>query len=107
MYNTQFIGNEMYFDTHLDYRNQVMNDFIENEMQRHKNNAIHVISGAVHFKIDSFSRVLAYSFIEENEDAVNLARQMNLGKLEFLAVLEDIDGFKDEYLKDLELAQNF
>jgi hypothetical protein len=107
MYNTQFIGTEMYFDTQLEHDYEVMKDMIEKEMHKTKEQALTNLSRVVHFEIESFSRVLSYSYIEENEDAIKLACKLNLGKLEFLAILEDVDGFKEEYLRDIELAQNF
>lgn len=99
----------MFFDTHIEYRHQIMTDFLENEMQRYKDFAIQTISSIAHSEKEVLLRVLAYSFNEENEDAVKLAYKLNLGKLEFLACLDDYDSFKEFYLKnqEYELAQNF
>jgi len=99
----------IYFDTQIEYRHQVMTDFIETEMQRHKDIALEAISTVAHFEKESLTRILACSYLEENEDAVKLAYKLNLGKLEFLACIDDHESFKEFYLKnqEYELAQNF
>lgn len=99
----------IYFDTHIEYKNQVMTDYIQNEMRRHQKIAMQAISRIAHFEKEIVLRILAYSFIEENEDAVKLAYKLNLGKLEFLAYIEDYDSFKELYMKEqeYEIAQNF
>lgn len=103
----------IYFDTNIDYRNAYMAVVIENEMQRHKVIALEAISRVAHFEIEKIARVIAYSFLEEHNDAVNLAYKLDLSKVHFFAVLDDYDSFKElhlkdqEYLKELELAQNF
>lgn len=97
----------MYIDTYIDYKHQVMTDRIENEMQRTKDQALKNLSKIVHFEIETFLRVFAFSFFEQNDDAQKLADKLNLGKLDFLAALDDYDGFKEEYYRDLELAQIF
>ena len=100
----------MYHD-YYNYKRIAMDEYYENEMQRHKDFAIEAISNIAHFKNkqECFLRVLAYSYFEEHEDAIKLARDMNLSKLEFLAVVEDFDGFKELYLKyqEQQFAQNF
>jgi hypothetical protein len=103
----------MYFDTHIEYKHQIITDFIENEMQRYQKIAEQAISCIAHFEKEIVLRILAYSFIEENEDAIKLAYKLNLGKLEFLACIDDYDSFKDLYMKEQEkqyeheIAQNF
>lgn len=97
------------YSEYIYHREEVMKDFIEKEMERQKENAVRAISRCVHFELETITRVLAYSFIEENEDAVKLAHKLNLSKLDFLAIIEDFDGFKEIYLKEQEQnwAQNF
>ena len=99
----------MYFDTHIEYKHQVMTDYIQTEMQRYQKIAMQAISRIAHFEKEIVLRILASSFIEENEDAVKLAYKLNLSKLEFFAVLEDYDSFKDLYMinQEYEIAQNF
>jgi hypothetical protein len=97
----------MYEDTYYDYKQQCIKDMIENEMQRTRDQALRNLSSVVHFETETFTKVLAYSYFEEQEDALRLADQLNLCKLDFLAIVENFDRFKDEYYKDLELAQNF
>jgi hypothetical protein len=97
----------MYNDTYFELNESRLKDFYENEMQRTKENALRSLSKVVHFEIESISRVLAYSFFEENEDAIKLADKLNLCRLDFLACIDDIEGFREIYYRDLKLAQNF
>lgn len=93
---------------YIDDRRESMNEFYENEMQRYKETADHVISPTVHSKYSQLiSRVIATSYFEENSDAITLANELDLDKVYFFAVLEDLEGFKREFIKDQELAQNF
>ncbi len=103
----------MYDDTHFDFRESVRNEFYEKEMQRTRDKALRELSKVVHSEFDLFSRVLASSYFEEQEDAIKLAHKLNLGKYEFLALIDDYDGFKEiclkkqDYLNEQQLAQNF
>lgn len=102
------MGINMYFDTTIEYEFEVMNEIVEKEMQRTKEQALKTIRSIAHF---NFSRqmisVLAYAWMDSQPDAINLADKLNLSKLDFLAVMENVEAFREEYLKDLELAQNF
>lgn len=103
----------MYHDTYYDYKQSVMTDYLEKEMRKHKDTAIEIISRVAHSQKECVLKILAYSFFEEHEDAIKLAESLDLSKLEFLAVLEDFDGFKEIFLKEQdkyqeqEFAQNF
>lgn len=97
----------MYDDTFYDYKQQVIEEMIEKEMQRTREQALTNLSSVVHFELNTFSRIFAFSFFEENDDALRLADQLHLCKLDFLAIVENFDGYKEEYYKDLDLAQNF
>ena len=97
----------MYHDTYYDYKQSVLKDFYEKQMLRHKERAILNISKVASIKQECLLKILASSFLEEHADAVNLANELNLGKLEFLSILDDYDGFREEYIRDQELAQNF
>ena len=103
----------MYFDTIFDFRESVMNEFCEKEMQRTREQALRNLSKVVHSNFDLFSRVLASAFFDEQEDAMMLAHKLNIGKYELLALVDDYDGFKEiclkkqDYLNEQQLAQNF
>lgn len=93
---------------YIDGKRESMNEFYENEMERHKQTANQVIFSCAHFKNSQLiSRVIASSYFEENSDAITLANEMDLGKIDFFAILEDLEGFKREYIKHQELAGNF
>ncbi len=103
----------MYNDTIFDYRDSVKDEFYEKEMQRTREQALRNLSKVVHSNFDLFSRVLASSFFDEQEDAIMLAHKLNLGKYELLALIDDYEGFKEmvlqkqNYLNEQQLAQNF
>jgi hypothetical protein len=103
----------MYFDTHFDFRESVMNEFCEKEMQRTREQALRNLSKVVHSNFDLFSRVLASAFFDKQEDAMILAHKLNIGKYELLALIDDYDGFKEmvlqkqDYLNEQQLAQSF
>jgi len=84
-----------------------MNDFIEKEMQRTKDSALRSLSAVVHFQTLNFTKVLAYAWFDSQTDAIKLSDLLDLSKLDFLAVNDDFEGFKEEYLKNYEKAQNF
>jgi len=57
--------------------------------------------------IKEFSLTLAYGYFDSHEPSEIIANQLDLDKLDFLAIQEDFDAFKKEYLKNYEEAQNF
>lgn len=100
----------MYFDTRIEFEYEMMNEMIESEMRKVKNKALIKISSLfAHSKIliKEFSFTLAYGYFDSYEPAENIANQLDLGKLDFLAIQEDFEAFKEEYLKNYEEAQNF
>lgn len=97
----------MYFDTQLEYECEMMNEMIEKEMQRTKEQALKTIQSIAHFETELFTKVLAYAWMDSQPDAIKLADKLDLSKLDFLAVTEEFEEFKEEYLKNYEEAQNF
>jgi hypothetical protein len=99
----------MYFDTNIEYDNQVMNEFIEKEMHRVRKEAFEKLSPVfAHLKyIDEFAMTLSYSWFDSQDYAEKIANDFDLGKLDFLSIQEKFDTFKKEYLKDYEPALNF
>lgn len=97
----------MYAYSREEYIDQVMDDIIENEMQNVRKNCFKNLSEVLPFETLKLTRIILYAWSESHADAIFLTEKLNLGKLEFLAVVEDFDEFKKEYLKDLENAQNF
>lgn len=108
----------MYFDTTIEYEYQVMNEFIEKEMHRVRKEAVEKLSSVfAHPKyIDGFIMSLAYSWFDSQEYAERLANDLDLDKLDLLAIQgcdnrfpsqQIFDAFKEQYLKDYESAQNF
>lgn len=101
----------MYFDTRIEYEYEMMNEMIESEMHKIRRQAIEKLSSyLVHpqnFLTKDFALTLAYGYFDSHEPAENIAKAMDLGKLEFLSIMNDFDAFKEEYLRNYEEAQNF
>lgn len=100
----------MYRFSKIEYESEMLDQMIESEMHKLKERTINALSiSFAHspFSIKELLLTVAYGYWESNEHAITVAEQMNLGKLEFLAIAEDFEGFKEEYLKNYEEAQNF
>lgn len=112
----------MYCDTRNDYRNEFMNDLMETEMYKVREKALEKLSSLfVHhqsFSIKDWALTLAYGFFESHEPSERIAYSLDLGKIEFLAIMEEFSAFKleimhefetfnHENLKNYEEAQNF
>ncbi len=85
------------------YEQEHMNEFIENEMQLTKEFALKRLSLVADFKTHVSNDSFIYKFIQSWHDSVpavaNLAYEMDLDKVHFLALMNDFDEFKEEYLK--------
>lgn len=101
----------MYYDNYIDYEDQQMDKFIENEMARVKQQALKTISSSAHFKTESsnesFITMFVYCWHDSVPAAENLSDELDLCKLDFIALTDDFDAFKEEFLKNYEMAQNF
>jgi hypothetical protein len=97
----------IYFDSYIEYEYNAMNDFIEKEMHKHKENTLKKLSSFMHFETEDFVKILSYAWFDSLETASRLAEKLNLSKIDFLSIEEDLEGFKKEYLKNYEEAQNF
>lgn len=96
-------------DTWIEYKDQIVSDFIEKEMQRCREETLRKISNLIeHPKyVENFALCLAYSWFDSEEYAKKIADDLDLGKLEFLAIQEEIKPFKECYVKELEYTVNF
>lgn len=101
----------MYAYSRIEYEDEMRNEFIENEMQRTKEFTLRKLSSIAHFKTksssQSFITMFVYCWQESLPEAQNLANELDLCKLDFLALMEDFEGFKEEYLNNHKEAQNF
>jgi hypothetical protein len=108
----------MYFDTRIEYDDQVIDEFIEKEMYRVGKEALEKLSPIfAHPKyLNGFAMTLGYAWFDSQEYAERLANHLDLDKLDFLAIQgcydtstskQIFDAFKEQYLKDYEYAQNF
>lgn len=101
----------MYAYTNIEHDYEMMNEMIESEMHKVRDNALRKVSSIfAHpktFFIKDFASTLAYAWFDSHEPSENIASSLYLSKLDFLAIQEDFDAFKEEYLKHYEEAQNF
>jgi len=56
---------------------------------------------------ENLALTLAYGYFESYAPSQTIADNLDLCKLDFLAIQEEFEAFKIEYLKEYELAQNF
>ncbi len=101
----------MYFDTQLEHDYEMMNEMIEREMYKFRANAVDKVSSILahpqQISIKDFALTLAYGWYDSQAPAENIANSLHLSKLDFLAIQENFEAFKQEYLKNYEEAQNF
>lgn len=80
-----------------------LNEHIYEKMHKQKTNAFETISLFVHpICLTLISKIIAVSFFEEQKDAMNIADLYDLSKMDFLAILEDFEIYKELYLKEME-----
>lgn len=97
----------MYAYSQIEYELEMIDDMIEKEMHNTRIQALRKLSSLVAHSKPEIGNILAYAYFDSIGDAIKLADKLDLSKLDFLAIQEDLEAFKEEYLKDLELAQNF
>ncbi len=90
----------LYFDSQLGDESELMDEWVEKEMHTQKKAAIEKLSSIVAHFSSEFSKILAYSRSESLPEAARLADLLDLSKMDFLAIQEDLKGFKREILKD-------
>lgn len=97
----------MYMDTKLGYEREISDVRIEKEMHNMKRIALRKLSSiAAHFNLQ-IANILAYSWFNCLPDAVKIAEQFDLSKMDLLAIQEDLEGFTEEFMRDREENQDF
>ncbi len=81
------------------YENIMLDEFIEKEMQRIKTIALSKIPNSLHFQT-RFALMFAIRFFDSETEAVKLAHELDLCTLDFLAIQEDFEAFKQHYMAD-------
>ena len=98
----------MYYDPYDDYaKDQQMNDFIEKEMYRLKDEALRKLSFCLVHYLNDHSIIFAYAYRDGIESAVNLARKLDLSTMDFLAIDEDFQAFRSVYIVEIEKFNDF
>ncbi len=90
----------LYFDSRLGYESELMDEWVEKEMHTQKKAALQKLSSIVAHFSSEFCNILAYGLLESLPEAKKLADFLDLIKIDFLAIQEDLKGFKKEFLKD-------
>jgi hypothetical protein len=81
---------------------------VEKEMHNYKKNALRKLSVIVHPNYaESFGKILHYAVYENVSDAQKIADDLNLGPIDFMALVENRKEFEELLIKDLQYAQNF
>jgi hypothetical protein len=101
----------MYAYSRLEYEAQLMSEWIEKEMQRIKKQTLKTISSSAHFNLkissDQFTQLFIYCWQESLPVAEKLADDLNLCKLDFFALMDDVDAFKEEYMENYNGPQHY
>jgi hypothetical protein len=97
----------LYFDSQLGYESELMDEWVEKEMHTQKKDTLRKLSSVVAHFSSEFSNILAYGWLESLPEAKKLADLLDLSKIDFLAIQEDLQGFKKEFLKDQECVRDF
>lgn len=94
----------MNFETEYD---EISRDtYVENEMQRCKDAFCRRLSCIVHPEyVNDFARILTHCWFDSVLSAEIIANKLDLTKLDFLAMADYFQPFKQEFLN--EQAQNF
>lgn len=95
----------MYADFYERY-DDLLNNRIEEEMERVKEKAIKKFQSLALFKtqeyLDAFIKMFCFCWQESLPLVEILAEELDFCKMDFLALAEDFDGFKEEFLEDME-----
>jgi hypothetical protein len=77
------------------------------EMYNRKVNVLNKLKGIIHpLYLEKFAKVLECSFFEELPEAQSLADLFNFNPIDFAAISEDTDRFKELFIKELEDNRN-
>lgn len=99
----------MYAYSNIEFHQQIQDEFIEIEMQRIKRmslsqlflNPLHLQPSPVHLDLqESYALTLAYGYFDSYEPALTIASHLDLCKLDFLAIMGDLESFREEYFKN-------
>ena len=99
----------MYAYSQIEYEYELMNDLMEKEMHKVRESAVSKLSSVIaHPKLlNDLALTLSYGYFDSYTPSERITEILDLSKLDFLAIREDIEAFKEEYLKNYEEAQNF
>ncbi len=78
-------------------------EFIEKEMDNRREEFLNKLSGIVHPKYrQQFAYILATAYVDGEYDAESLIDELDLGKIDICAMLDDRDAFEELLLKEVE-----
>jgi hypothetical protein len=75
--------------------------YIEKRMEDQRAKVLASLSQVIHPKyLESFAKILAFSCLAEEQDALTLAESFNLNQKDFLAIIWDFDKYEEELVKE-------
>lgn len=96
----------MYKETYAESKEQILDEVILKEMDKSRTESMVLIRAqfvpSKSISIKDVVLTLVYAYFEGNESAMNIADQLELFKIDFLALADDFEGFKAAWLKEQE-----
>lgn len=98
----------MYFDDEMT-KEDITDQLIREEMHKTRERVVEVlVSCKMHvLYCEEIALMIAQGFFESFDPATKLAQELNLSKLDLLAVLEDFESFRDEFIQEVEEQLDF
>lgn len=89
-------------------KEELRREFFENKMEEYQNEFLESLSEFFHPScIDEISHILIFAWMENFPSAMKLADKLNLSRLHFIAILNNYEDFRDEFIKIKELEEGF
>ncbi len=79
-----------------------MHEYIISKMEDQRDFALTTLSKIFPNYTTEMSLVLARGFFDELEPAINIASQLDLGTLDFCAIIGDEKSYKEEFIRELD-----
>jgi hypothetical protein len=77
---------------------------IENEMYNYRKEALEKLSNAAHLDhIEDFASILYYSWLEGHPAAENLAHQLDISPIDFIAIDKNVKEFERLFTQEKEM----
>lgn len=100
MYNENYTPYDEYA------RESLVNEYYESEMQNYRREGLDKLSTIVQHPqfLSDIALMVSYGFFESHKPSENIVQNLDLSKLELLAIQENFDAFKEEYKDSYEFG---